>query len=178
MKKICLMLIIFCMPWIVKADTLYTTANVNLRSAPIMADNIIEVIDVNTEVSANTEQINNGFYYVEINDQHGYMSIDYLVADPVYEYLGTYKVTGYKMFDPSENGGRSDGLTASSVIGEPGHTVAMKDIDFGTEIYIKGLGTYVVEDRGVGPGVVDVACWTRDECYALTGEYEVYIKKE
>ena len=69
-------------------------------------------------------------------------------------------------------------MTASGVIGEPGRTVAMKDIDFGTKIYIEGLGEYIVEDRGVGSGVVDVACYTTKECYSITGYYDVYIMEE
>lgn len=91
------------------------------------------------------------------------------------EYIGNYYITGYCMFSASENGGRSDGLTASGVIGTPGYTVAMKGIPFGTIIYISGLGYYEVQDRGVGSGVVDVACDTKQECYDITGHRDVYI---
>ncbi len=91
------------------------------------------------------------------------------------EYLGNYYITGYRMFSASENGGRSDGLTASGVIGTPGWTVAMKGIPFGTTIYISGLGYYEVQDRGVGYGQVDVACDTTQECYDITGYRDVYI---
>lgn len=91
------------------------------------------------------------------------------------EYLGNYYITGYRMFNASENGGRSDGLTASGVVGTPGWTVAMKGIPFGTIIYISGLGYYEVQDRGVGYGQVDVACDTKQECYDITGYRDVYI---
>lgn len=160
------------------ADTLYTIDNVNFRSEPMIEDNVIRVITANTEVEVNTQENNNGYYKVVIDNEEGYIHSDYLIDISDFEYLGEYKITGYKMFSAAENGGRSDGVTASGVIGEPGKTVAMKDIDFGTRIYIKGLGVYVVEDRGVGSGVVDIACWTTDECYALTGNYDVYIERE
>lgn len=69
-----------------------------------------------------------------------------------------------------------NGETASGVTAQVGRTIAMcDDFPFGTRIYIEGLGEYVVEDRGVGRGVVDVYCNTHAECYALTGYYNVYI---
>lgn len=165
-------------PLSIQAEVLYTTDAVNFRSEPEIGDNVIEVIDVNTEVEISNEEIINSFQKVIINEKEGYIHSNYLADTSQLEYLGNYKVTGYKMFDPAENGGRSDGVTASGVVGEPGRTVAMKDIEFGTRIYIGGLGEYVVEDRGVGSGIVDVACWTTNECYALTGYYDVYIVQD
>ena len=53
----------------------------------------------------------------------------------------------------------------------------MKGIDFGTEIYIDGLGYFVVEDRGVSSECVDVAVNSTSEAYALTGYENVYIVK-
>ena len=91
--------------------------------------------------------------------------------------LGEYQIYGY---DPhcAHCCGKTDGITASGVEAIIGRTVAMsKDIPFGTEVYIVGLGHYVVEDRGVGPGIVDVACENHAACYAITGRYVVYIVK-
>lgn len=51
----------------------------------------------------------------------------------------------------------------------------MKGYAFGTKVYIVGLGYYIVEDRGVGNGVIDVFCNNHNECYAITGYYDVYI---
>lgn len=93
--------------------------------------------------------------------------------------LGVYYVTGYNPFckhccgkSPSHP---AFGLTASGAKAVAGETVAMSSIPFGTKIYIKGLGYYTVHDRGVGRGMVDVACNSHSECYAITGNYEVYI---
>lgn len=49
------------------------------------------------------------------------------------------------------------------------------DFPFGTRIYIEGLGVFEVQDRGVGPGKIDVACDSHADCYALTGRYKVWV---
>ena len=87
--------------------------------------------------------------------------------------IGTYKITGY---DPlcEHCCGKSDGITASGAMAVPGYTAAMADVPFGTVLYIDGLGTVVVQDRGPAPGVIDIACVDHDACYAITGMYEVY----
>ena len=160
---------------------MYTTNTVQYRLDPDPNSFVIETLNPNVSVFV-TEQINSDYARCKIGNVVGYIYSDFLSSEPVetaqYEYLGNYKITGYKMFDASENGGRSDGVTASGVIGEPGRTVAMKGIDFGTRIYISGLGEYVVEDRGVGSGIIDVACWSTEECHDITGYYEVYLIKD
>lgn len=90
-------------------------------------------------------------------------------------YLGEYTVTGYDLWC-AHCQGKWVGVTASGIPPVVGRTVAMcKDYPFGTQIYIEGLGIYTVEDRGVGPGHIDVACNSHAECYALTGRYKVWI---
>ena len=95
-------------------------------------------------------------------------------TEPTLKKLGNYTITGYDPFC-AHCCGKSDGITASGKLATIGKTVAMKGIAFGTEIYIDGLGYYVVEDRGVGSGKVDIACDGHAECYAITGKYDVYI---
>lgn len=97
--------------------------------------------------------------------------------EPELEYLGEYKITGY---DPycTHCCARADGITASGVTVTEGYTVAMcKDFPFGTKIYIERLGTFEVQDRGVGEGKVDIALGSHEECYKVTGEYKVWIIK-
>ncbi len=180
----------FSIPSIIYAEEsntdniMYTTTRVNFRNSPeIKEDNIIEVLTRKTSIKIiENRKYNEEWLLCEYENQEGYIHSDYVTDDepfaPDYEYLGNYKITGYRMFAASENGGRSDGVTASGVVGEPGRTVAMKDLAFGTRIYIDGLGEYVVEDRGVGSGVVDVACYTTDECYLITGYYDVYLVED
>jgi 3D (Asp-Asp-Asp) domain-containing protein len=72
---------------------------------------------------------------------------------PDYTELGTFKLTAYCAC--TKCCGKSDGITASGKKAKAGHTVAAKGFPFGTELYINGE-TYVVEDRGVGSGVIDI----------------------
>ncbi len=89
-------------------------------------------------------------------------------------YLGNFYITGY---DPycKHCCSRGDGITASGEAAEVGKTIAMKGIPFGTRILIDGLGEYIVQDRGVGDGVIDVACDGHDACYEITGLRDVWI---
>lgn len=67
--------------------------------------------------------------------------------------LGTYKLTAYCAC--SKCCGKSDGITASGTKATAGRTVAASGFSFGTKLYING-NTYVVEDRGVPSGVIDI----------------------
>lgn len=112
--------------------------------------------------------------------QAGYISGTYNATDtwlldvPTVTPLGQYQIYGY---DPhcKHCCGKTDGITASGAQATVGRTIAMKGVRFGTRIYIAGLGIYTVEDRGVGKGVVDVACEDHKACYAITGRYQVYL---
>lgn len=94
--------------------------------------------------------------------------------EPEMTYLGRYKITGYVPWC-KHCCGKEDGITTSGVEAIVGTTIAMKGLEFGTRVSIDGLGEYIVQDRGVGAGVIDVACYTHEDCYALTGNYDVYI---
>lgn len=158
--------------------TLYTDAVVNLRSGSSTDSEVLTIIDWGEELEQRREVDAEGWCQVSYEGETGYVRYEYLTDTNPWdrlEYLGNYYITGYRMFDAAENGGRSDGLTASGVVGTPGHTVAMKGIPFGTRIYIDGLGFFVVEDRGVGYDCVDVAVDTIAEAYNITGYKDVYI---
>ena len=88
-------------------------------------------------------------------------------------YLGNYYVTGY--CTGSCCNGSNANKTASGAPLSAWETIAMKGIDFGTRIYIDGLGEFVVQDRGVGHGQVDLCVNSHDEAYSITGHYDVYI---
>ena len=101
-------------------------------------------------------------------------------AEPEMVYAGRMYITGYDPWCGHCCGkAHPDGKTASGVIAQTNHTVAMcKDYPFGTEIYIDGLGYYTVEDRGVGKDWVDVACESHEACYQITRYADVYIVEE
>ena len=96
------------------------------------------------------------------------------IKEPELRSIGTYKITGY---DPycSHCCGKSNGITASGTQAAAGRTIAMSGVPFGTKVYIEGLGYYIVEDRGVKKGIIDVACSGHSACYAITGKYNVFI---
>lgn len=82
-------------------------------------------------------------------------------------YLGSYKCTGYVATgNPCANGQYPT----------EGYTIASNSLPMGTKVYIEGIGERVVEDTGgMDGGTIDVFCGSVDECYALTGNYDVYI---
>ncbi len=101
-------------------------------------------------------------------------------SEPEMVYIGEFKVTGYDPYCTHccsrADGVTASGVTASGVTVTEGYTVAMcRDYPFGTVIYIEGLGTFEVQDRGVGSGKIDIALGSHAECYAVTGRYPVWV---
>jgi hypothetical protein len=127
------------------------------------------------EVSAETErvieddQVVTPAYSFEIN------ATDACYKLPTVTYLDWYIVHGYDPYEPSCVGKEHpDGITASGVKVTVGKTIAMYGVPFGTQVYFDGH-LYTVEDRGVGPGVVDVACASVADCFKITGIEKVYL---
>ena len=91
------------------------------------------------------------------------------------EYCGTWTISFYcPCYECC--GEWSGGATASGVYPTAWHTVACGSLPFGTEIYIDGLGYFVVEDRGVYGEWVDVFVDDHDLCNELGLQYlDVYI---
>lgn len=97
-------------------------------------------------------------------------------AEPERVYMGLYYVTGYDTC--AACCGKTDGITASGATATVGRTVAASsEFAFGTRLYIDGIGERVVEDRGgaIDGGRIDVLCSNHDECYAITGWYDVWM---
>ena len=76
------------------------------------------------------------------------------IAEPSMEYVGDYRVTAYAYYE----GGTENYYTASGATPVPYYTVATGDeFDFGTVLYIEGIGEVQVQDRGgFGPGIIDL----------------------
>lgn len=99
--------------------------------------------------------------------------------EPERVYMGLYYVTGYDTC--AACCGKSDGITASGTYATAGRTVAASsEFDFGTRLYIDGIGYRVVEDRGgaIGGGRLDVLCNDHEECYSITGWHDVWMITE
>lgn len=74
--------------------------------------------------------------------------------------------------------GKTNGITASGTKATAGRTVAMNSsYKFGTKIEIKGLGTYIVEDRGgaIQGNKIDIFFNTHQEALNF-GRKTVYLK--
>ena len=69
-------------------------------------------------------------------------------------------------------------ITASGAPVVPGVTVAAgKELPFGTELYIKGIGKRIVQDRGaaIGRGCIDIAVKTQAEAFQF-GRRHMLVK--
>ncbi len=76
-------------------------------------------------------------------------------ANPVLTCLGDWTISFYC---PCEIccGQWATGCTASGVLATPWHTVATDGLEFGTVLYVDGLGYFTVEDRGTEYGWLDI----------------------
>ena len=83
-------------------------------------------------------------------------------------YLGNLYITGYVA---------TGNPTASGPYPYVGGVAMSRSYGFewGTTIYIDGLGYYTLFDTGCSYGVVDVFCNTIPECYDLTSWRDVYV---
>ena len=79
-------------------------------------------------------------------------------------------VTAYAPLDPEAVEGMcysgDPTVTASGEAPVPGETVAAA-LPFGTLLYIEGIGLRRVNDRGVGPGRIDVVTETRAQAFEI-----------
>lgn len=73
---------------------------------------------------------------------------------PEMEYVGDYRVTAYAYYE----GGGENYATASGATPVPYYTVATgNEFDFGTVLYIEGIGEVEVQDRGgFDEGIIDL----------------------
>lgn len=94
------------------------------------------------------------------------------------ESWSVYEATAYAPLDPiAEQGMCYEGdpnITASGALVAPGKTIAAgPSIPFGTQLYIKGVGVRVVQDRGgaITDRHLDIAVWTREEALKFGRKY-------
>lgn len=89
-----------------------------------------------------------------------------------------YEATAYAPLDPNAKEGMcyqgDPRITASGAPVVPGVTVAAgKELPFGTELYIRGIGKRIVQDRGgaIGKGRLDIAMETQAEAFRFGRRY-------
>lgn len=154
------------------ADYTNSEDGVRFRTRPDTEAEIISKLPYGTEV----EVIRNGTEWTRIRYDGiaGYVHSDYLQEEnPLdgFEHLGEWHITAYT---------HTGNVCANGNYPTAGYTVACNSLDFGTEIYIEGIGFRTVEDRGpglLGSSWLDVFMDTYDECIVWGSQYKnVYIK--
>ena len=147
-------------------DTVYTTANLNIRAIPNINSEIVDSVPYGTELKR-IGWSKYGWDLIEIDGNRYFVWNEYLTNDaeeldlsynsPTTAYLGAYRVTFYC------NCSQCCGIWAGSSVGASGmslipwYTCACgSEIPFGSRLYIEGLGEFMCVDRGVGWGCVDI----------------------
>lgn len=85
--------------------------------------------------------------------------------EPQMEYLGDWTISFYCNC-PECCGVWSGGATASGAMPSAWWTAATGELDFGTIVYVDGLGTFEIQDRGTDYGWLDVFVGSHDEALA------------
>ena len=118
----------------VPAHAAYVTAPNGLcvRSEPSEDAEVLEVLPIGTEVDG---EITDGWMQIE----DGYISTDYIGDEDPLELIGTWRVTAYAY---------TGSACANGEFPEAGRTIAHNSLQFGTLIYIDGVGVREVMDRG------------------------------
>ena len=154
--------------------------NTNSEILEVIPDN--EQIDVIAKVLVDFDC----WYKVKRGDTIGYVNGNYVsfesdapdyvehVYDPKnYEYIGMWLITAYT---------HTGSACANGNYPTSGYSIACNSLDFGTKIYIDGIGERVVEDRGpssLGSDWCDVFMDTYSECMAWGNQMRaVYLVKE
>lgn len=88
-----------------------------------------------------------------------------VVEEPQMEYLGDWTISFY--CNCSECCGQwAGGATASGAMPSAWWTAATSGLDFGTIVYVDGLGTFEIQDRGTDYGWLDVFVSDHSEALA------------
>lgn len=188
LKCVIVAVTIVCFSNVASADLRYTTApsGLRLRNNYSTDAEILDVIPYNTEVEA-VGYVVKGFekwYKVEYEDKVGYVSSKWIkkpdeetetAAEDSHgdmEYLGNWLMTAYT---------HTGSVCANGNYPTAGYTIACNSLDFGTEIYIDGIGYRTVEDRGpgsLGSDWIDIFCDSYDECVAFGTQYrDIWVVK-
>lgn len=132
-------MIVMILMMLIRANAEYVTApeGLRIRAEPSTEAEVYEVLPFRSEVSGEIEA---GWMRLEGRD--GYVCADYVAVDDPLEgaqLLGEWRITAYAATGyPCANGNYPT----------TGYTIACNSLDFGTEVYIDGVGFRTVEDRG------------------------------
>ena len=173
MKKWWIVAIIFflaaCSGAEVKGAYVNAPSGLRVRNKPNFQGDILKVLPNGTEIGVISESGN----WYEIID--GYVYKDFVVDNEPESMtlLGSWLITAYTATgSPCANGNYPT----------DGYTVACNSLDFGTKIYIEGVGYRTVEDRGpewLGSEWLDIYYDSYDSCVQWGSQYRnVYLAGE
>ena len=144
------------------------TGEINIIEEPIEEPIIEEPVEEPEIIdSCFDENVQTGDYYEDIPPEN--------TGDSSWTYYGDCTVTFYCNCEAC-CGVYAGGNTASGAYPTANWTVANGSLPFGTIVYIDGLGTYCVEDRGVGGDWFDIYVNDHSEIPGWgMGTFPVYI---
>ena len=129
------LMIVFLLSMLVRADYVNSENGLRIRKKPSTDSEILGVLPYGEEV----EGTKVGDW---IKIEKGYVFAEYVQeTDPLdgLEFIGDWNITAYTW---------TGYQCANGNYPTDGYTIAHNSLPFGTRVYIQGLGTRVVEDRG------------------------------
>ena len=163
--------LIICTPVLAETKYVDSSNGLRLRERPNTDSNVVCVIPYGKEVSIKYKL--NDWARAEYEDKVGYVKEEYLTdEDPLngMQYLGNWHITAYTY---------TGNCCANGNYPTAGYTIACNSLDFGTRVYITGIGERVVEDRGpgwLGSAWCDVFMGSYNECVQWGSQYrDVYL---
>lgn len=169
--------LVVSIPIVCGADQMFCTGdNVIVREAPRTDADEICRINIGEEIESVGTFFGGKWTRVRHEDGFGYIYSEYLSDEnPLdkMEYLGNWRITAYAATgSPCANGSYP----------QTGYTIACNSLDFGTRVYIVGVGERTVEDRGpssLGSEWIDLYLGDSSSCYAWGDQRrDVYLIKE
>lgn len=155
----------------------------NVRSEPSLEAEILGTLSFGTQIASIKDEELRGtkwrkFWWANSDgiNECAYVCTDGLDdEDPMknFTYMGNWHITAYT---------HTGNVCANGNYPTAGYTIACNSLDFGTRVYINGIGFRVVEDRGpawLGGEWIDIFYDQRNTCIEFGEKYlDIYIVKE
>ena len=150
-------------------------SGLNIRKEPSMEAEILGVLSFGTQIDSIKDEELRGtkwrkFWWTNSDgiNECAYVCTDGLDdEDPMkdFTYMGNWHITAYT---------HTGNVCANGNYPTAGYTIACNSLDFGTRVYIDGIGFRVVEDRGpgwLGSEWLDLFKDSYNECVAFGSQY-------
>lgn len=149
-----ILLLVMTVGFEAKAETMYATANLNIRTRPSTQSDIVDTVPENTKFEVS--EIENGWASISYDGTTRYVCADYLDGNCEiwipYNDGKDCNTTCYCLCRKCCGKNWEKAVTASGETPMRYVTVANGALPFGTRVYIEDLGYRIVQDRGSGVG--------------------------